>query len=84
MVIALASAGYTDQVLLSRDVCLVSQLKIHGGGGFGFVHTTFREHLLAAGLDAEVHAHHYREPVPLALPMRTRSSGYGCPDRQWL
>ncbi|MEV0222308.1 hypothetical protein [Streptomyces sp. NPDC050704] len=52
MVLDLVRAGYIDNILLSHDVCLISQLRAHGGGGYGFVHTRFREQLLAAGLDA--------------------------------
>lgn len=52
MVLDLVRAGYIDNILLSHDVCLLSQLRAHGGGGYGFVHTGFRERLLAAGLDA--------------------------------
>ncbi|MEE1801069.1 hypothetical protein PUR57_20690 [Streptomyces sp. JV176] len=52
MVLDLVRAGHIDNILLSHDVCLVSQLRAHGGGGYGFVHTGFRERLLAAGLDA--------------------------------
>ncbi|MFJ5306953.1 phosphotriesterase [Streptomyces sp. NPDC088350] len=57
MVLDLVRAGYIDNILLSHDVCLLSQLRAHGGGGYGFVHTGFRERLLAAGLDAGEFAH---------------------------
>lgn len=49
-VVALAEAGHLDQVLLSHDVCLTSDLAATGSGGYGFVASTFVPRLRAAGL----------------------------------
>lgn len=56
-VMALVRLGCIDQILLSHDVCLASQLRVNGGGGFGFVHTGFREALLDAGLSCDEFRH---------------------------
>jgi predicted metal-dependent phosphotriesterase family hydrolase len=57
MVLALVRAGYLDRILLSHDVCLLSQLGAYGGNGYSFVQSTFRERLLEAGLNAEEFDH---------------------------
>ncbi|TMR89114.1 phosphotriesterase family protein [Nonomuraea basaltis] len=57
MVLSLVRAGHIDRVLLSHDVCLVSQLRAYGGGGYVFVPGVFRERLLRAGLDPEEYNH---------------------------
>ena len=57
LVMRLVRGGHLDRILLSQDVCLVSQLRSHGGGGYTFVQRDFRERLLAAGLTAEEFGH---------------------------
>ena len=52
-VIALARAGFSDQVLLSHDVFLRGHLRADGGPGYGFLLTDFLPMLVDAGLDAE-------------------------------
>ena len=46
---ALAEQGFLEQVLLSQDVCLRSNLLAMGGSGYAYVPTVFSEHLRAAG-----------------------------------
>ncbi len=50
-VMELVRAGYLDRILLSHDVCLLSQLRLYGGNGYGFVMGEFKEALLRAGLN---------------------------------
>ncbi len=52
-VCALAAAGHLDQVLLSHDVCLASDLAASGSGGYGFIAAAFLPRLRAAGLSAD-------------------------------
>jgi phosphotriesterase-related protein len=47
---ALVDAGYEDRVLLSQDVCLVSQFRAMGGSGYGYILRGFRGRLRAAGI----------------------------------
>jgi phosphotriesterase-related protein len=49
-VLELVDAGFIDQILLSHDLCAVSQLRAHGGPGFAFILTQFVPRLLEAGL----------------------------------
>ncbi|MER5388266.1 hypothetical protein [Saccharopolyspora sp. NPDC002686] len=51
MVLELARAGHLDQILLSHDVCVKSQLSAYGGPGYSFVQTVFRKALREAGID---------------------------------
>ncbi|MGW1681276.1 phosphotriesterase family protein [Saccharopolyspora sp. NPDC002376] len=51
MVVELARAGHLDQILLSHDVCVKSQLSAYGGTGYAFVQTVFRKALREAGID---------------------------------
>ncbi|MDJ0378462.1 hypothetical protein [Cryobacterium sp. PH31-L1] len=51
LVLRLVDAGFADQVLLSQDVCVPSQLQANGGPGFGLVHGLFKSRALSAGLD---------------------------------
>jgi predicted metal-dependent phosphotriesterase family hydrolase len=54
-VIELVDAGFVDSVLLSQDICAVSQLAAHGGAGYGFILTTVVPRLRDAGMsDAEI------------------------------
>jgi predicted metal-dependent phosphotriesterase family hydrolase len=46
---ALFDAGLEGRLLLSQDVCLTSDLAAHGGPGYAYLFTAFRERLLAAG-----------------------------------
>jgi phosphotriesterase-related protein len=48
---ALVDAGFGGRLLLSHDVCLTSDLAAYGGPGYGYLLTTFRERMLAAGLE---------------------------------
>lgn len=57
LVMKLVHAGHIDQVLLSHDVCLTSQLKANGGNGFSFVLAGLRSALLDAGLAPEQFDH---------------------------
>lgn len=47
---ALVDAGYEDRILLSQDVCLVSQFRAMGGSGYGYILREFRGRLQAAGI----------------------------------
>lgn len=49
-VLGLVRHGYLDRILLAHDVCLVSQLRVSGGNGYGFILGDFRTALLDAGL----------------------------------
>ncbi|QGN58813.1 phosphotriesterase [Nostocoides sp. HKS02] len=54
-IMALVSAGYLGQVLLSQDVCLKDHLRVNGGCGYTYLLTDFLPLLVEAGLDpAEV------------------------------
>ncbi len=52
-VLALARAGFGDQVLLSHDVFLRGHLHADGGPGYGYLLTEFLPLLVEAGLDPE-------------------------------
>lgn len=47
----LVDAGYSDRVLLSQDICLVSQFAAMGGVGYGYILRTFLTELASAGVD---------------------------------
>jgi predicted metal-dependent phosphotriesterase family hydrolase len=49
---ALVDAGFSDQILLSQDVCLASHLEACGGSGYSFVLRTFLDRLQGSGLPA--------------------------------
>ncbi|WP_104129480.1 phosphotriesterase [Cryobacterium sp. N21] len=51
LVLRLVDAGFADQILLSQDVCVPSQLQASGGPGFGLVHGLFKSTALSSGLD---------------------------------
>lgn len=52
----LADHGHLDQVLLSQDVCLRSDLRVMGGPGYAYVVTEFTDVLRDAGLgEDELH-----------------------------
>jgi phosphotriesterase-related protein len=54
MLVTLVERGWTDQLLLSQDVCHRSHLKAYGGQGYDYLLTTFVPRLQAAGIDADV------------------------------
>jgi predicted metal-dependent phosphotriesterase family hydrolase len=47
---SLADAGYGDRILLSHDVCLVSNFEAAGGSGYSYILRDFQHRLTAAGL----------------------------------
>jgi phosphotriesterase-related protein len=49
---ALVDAGFEGRLLLSHDVCLTSDLAAHGGPGYAYLLTGFRQRLLAHGVPA--------------------------------
>jgi predicted metal-dependent phosphotriesterase family hydrolase len=49
---ALVDAGYARRILLSQDICLVSQFQTMGGSGYGYILRSFVERLSEAGLEA--------------------------------
>lgn len=49
-ILELVAAGYLDRVLLSQDICAVSQLAAHGGPGYGFILTHVVPRLRDAGM----------------------------------
>jgi phosphotriesterase-related protein len=49
---ALVDAGFEGRLLLSHDVCLTSDLAAHGGPGYAYLLTGFRQRLLARGVPA--------------------------------
>ncbi len=49
-ILELVDAGYLDSVLLSQDICAVSQLAAHGGAGYGFILTKVVPRLRDAGM----------------------------------
>jgi phosphotriesterase-related protein len=50
----LVLAGHADRVLLSQDICLVSQFGTMGGAGYDFILTRFLPRLEAAGIGRAV------------------------------
>jgi len=48
---ALVAAGHEGRILLSQDICLVSQFRTMGGSGYGYILESFVPRLLGAGLD---------------------------------
>ena len=50
-VMTLIRAGHLEQILLSHDVCLKSDLSINGGCGFGYLFRQFLPRLARAGLN---------------------------------
>ena len=49
-VVNLVRKGYLNQILLSHDICDISNLKAYGGGGLSFISSGFRDALRSAGL----------------------------------
>jgi phosphotriesterase-related protein len=49
----LVQAGFADQVLLSHDVCVTSQLRSAGGPGYGYILGSLRRAALARDLPGE-------------------------------
>jgi predicted metal-dependent phosphotriesterase family hydrolase len=47
---ALVEAGFADHILLSHDVCLVSNFEACGGSGYSYILRDFQHRLTAAGL----------------------------------
>jgi predicted metal-dependent phosphotriesterase family hydrolase len=47
----LVAAGFGDRILLSQDICLVSQFRAMGGSGYGYVLREFLPRLETAGID---------------------------------
>jgi len=50
---ALVSQGYTDQLLMSQDVCTKTQLKAYGGNGYDYVLTEVVPYLKGLGVSDE-------------------------------
>jgi phosphotriesterase-related protein len=50
-VAALCKEGFTERVLLSEDICLLSHLKYQGGKGYGYLLETFVPMLEERGVD---------------------------------
>ena len=46
----LFDAGLEGRLLVSQDVCLTSDLAAHGGPGYAYLFSRFRDRLLAVGL----------------------------------
>jgi len=53
ILLRLLDAGYCDQILLSHDVCMQTQLTRHGGWGYAHLSVNIEPRLLAAGLEPE-------------------------------
>lgn len=53
LVLNMIRKGFIDNLLLSHDVCTLSQLKSNGGGGFAFIPTVFTKRLQAADISDE-------------------------------
>jgi len=51
---ALVRAGHAGRILLSQDICLVSQFEHMGGSGYGYILRSFLPRLVAAGIDRAV------------------------------
>jgi phosphotriesterase-related protein len=47
---ALVDAGHEDRILISQDVCLVSQFRDMGGSGYGYILREFTGRLRSAGI----------------------------------
>jgi phosphotriesterase-related protein len=47
---ALVDAGFEDRILVSQDVCLVSQFRAMGGSGYGYILRVFADRLRASGI----------------------------------
>lgn len=47
----LVEAGHGDRVLISQDICLVSQFEAEGGAGYSYILRVFLDRLEAAGLE---------------------------------
>ena len=55
-VLAAFDGGWADRLALSQDVCLKSQLRVHGGPGYAHLLTVIAPRLRASGLrDADIH-----------------------------
>ena len=52
-VAALVQEGFTDQVLLSEDICMLNHLKYTGGKGYGYLLETFVPMLRERGVTVE-------------------------------
>jgi len=52
-IFAMIQAGHADQIILSHDVCIQSQLKENGGGGYTYIHDIILPGLKAKGVTDE-------------------------------
>jgi phosphotriesterase-related protein len=50
IVVSLLEAGFVDQVLISQDVCMQSQLVRNGGWGYAHITRNIEPRLKAAGV----------------------------------
>jgi phosphotriesterase-related protein len=67
---ALVQAGHADQVLLSHDVCVMSQLASRGGPGYGLVTGALRQAALGTGAIDDDGYHHMLTANPRRLLQR--------------
>jgi phosphotriesterase-related protein len=71
-VAALCKEGFSEKVLLSEDICLLSHLKYQGGKGYGYLLETFVPMLRERGVsDEQIHQMLVENPARvLARPVR--------------
>jgi phosphotriesterase-related protein len=71
-VAALCKEGFSEKVLLSEDICLLSHLKYQGGKGYGYLLETFVPMLRERGVsDEQIHQMLVENPARvLARPAR--------------
>lgn len=63
LVKAIVDAGYVDQLLISQDVCMQTQLVRNGGWGYSHISNSIEERLVGAGLDRDaIHRVRVRNP----------------------
>ncbi len=73
-VAALVAAGFADRVLLSGDICMLSQLAYQGGKGYGYVLEVFVPMLRERGVRDE-HIQRMLVTNPATVFARTRPAG---------
>ncbi len=73
-VAALCKEGFSEKVLLSEDICLLSHLKYQGGKGYGYLLETFVPMLRERGVsDEQIHQMLVENPARvLARPVREK------------
>ena len=69
---ALVGEGFADRIVISTDTCRLSQLRCHGGRGFGYLFTNVLPGLRQAGLsESDIHQMTVTNPATVLAKQST-------------